>query len=68
MTLSCVTCPYIKNELTRRLYRYQKTVSEHGIPNDIYGDLEIYEAVEELAQSCWCNKIGGVLGNRTCES
>ena len=66
--MNCVNCSQIKEELNRRLYHYNLAVSEHGIPNNVYGDLGLHEAASVLARACWCDKIGGVLGSRTCEN
>lgn len=57
--MNCRKCPYGKEDFERRMYWYQKTVNEQGIPNDIYGN-ETYEDVAEDAEMfLWCDKVGG---------
>ena len=41
--MECKNCPYAKEEFDSRMTRYNKTISEKGIPNDIYGYLEPYD-------------------------
>ena len=57
--LKCRDCPYGKEDFERRLYNYNKTIKEHGIPNDIYGCLQPEDAPDELERFLWCDKVGG---------
>lgn len=38
---------------------YNKTIEEHGIPNNIYGYLKPEDAADEFEQFLWCDKVGG---------
>ena len=57
--LKCRDCPYGKEDFERRLYNYNKTIKEHGIPNDIYGYLQHEDAPDEFERFLWCDKVGG---------
>lgn len=59
MILECRNCPYGKEDFERRMYWYEKTVREKGIPNDIYGHLEPEDAVSEFEEFLWCDKVCG---------
>ena len=41
------------------MYWYEKTISERGIPNDIYHYLTPDDAPDEFEQFLWCDKVGG---------
>ena len=41
------------------MYWYEKTISENGIPNDIYHYLKPEDAPDEFEQFLWCDKAGG---------
>ena len=41
------------------MYWYEKTISENGIPNDIYHYLKPEDAPDEFEQFLWCDKVGG---------
>ncbi len=56
--MNCRECPYGKEDFERRMYWYQKTVNEQGIPNDIYHYLKPEDAVDEFEQFVWCDKVG----------
>ena len=57
--LECKNCPYGARDFKRRMYWYEKTVQERGIPNDIYHYLKPEEAPDEIEQFLWCDKVGG---------
>ena len=57
--MRCRDCPYGKEDFERRMYWYNKTIEEHGIPNDIYRDLQPEDAADEFEQFLWCDKVGG---------
>ena len=57
--LKCRDCPYGKEDFERRLYNYNKTIKEYGIPNDIYGYLQPEDAPGEFERFLWCDKVGG---------
>ena len=57
--LKCRDCPYGKEDFERRLYNYNKTIKEYGIPNDIYGYLQPEDAPDEFERFLWCDKVGG---------
>ena len=57
--LKCRDCPYGKEDFERRLYNYNKTIKEHGIPNDIYRYLQPEDAPDEFERFLWCDKVGG---------
>lgn len=38
---------------------YNRTISERGIPNDIYHYLDPQDAADEFEQFLWCDKVGG---------
>lgn len=39
--------------------KYEKTVSEQGIPNVLYGYLEPQDAADQFERFLWCDKVGG---------
>lgn len=41
------------------MYLYEKTISERGIPNDIYHYLTPEDAPDEFEKFLWCDKVGG---------
>lgn len=57
--LQCRDCPYGIEDFERRMYWYNKTIQERGIPNDIYHDLKPEDAADEFEQFLWCDKVGG---------
>lgn len=57
--MRCRDCPYGREDFERRMYFYEKTVQERGIPNDIYKDLNPEDASDEFEQFVWCDKVGG---------
>ena len=57
--MRCRDCPYGEEDFKRRMYWYEKTISEKGIPNDIYHHLEPEDAPDEFEQFLWCDKVGG---------
>ena len=57
--MDCRDCPYGKEDFERRMYWYNKTIQERGIPNDIYYNLQPEDAAEEFEQFLWCDKVGG---------
>ena len=57
--MECRNCPYAKEEFDRRIRRYQEYVDKNGIPNDIYGDWTLKDAMEFEEPYCWCEKTGG---------
>lgn len=57
--LECRNCPYGEEDFKRRMYWYEKTVRERGIPNDIYHHLKPEDAPYEFEQFLWCDKVGG---------
>lgn len=57
--MNCRNCTYGKEDFERRMYWYQKTVDEKGIPNDIYHYLKPEDAADEFEQFIWCDKVGG---------
>lgn len=57
--LECKSCPYGEEHFKRRMYWYEKTVREKGIPNDIYHHLKPEDAPDEFEQFLWCDKVGG---------
>lgn len=59
ITLECRNCPYGEEDFERRMYWYEKTVQEQGIPNDIYHYLSPEDAPGEFEQFLWCDKAGG---------
>lgn len=60
--MRCRDCPYGREDFERRMYSYEKTVQEKGIPNDIYKNLNPEDAADEFEQFVWCDKVGG----KTC--
>ncbi len=66
--LECRNCPYGEEDFNRRMYWYEKTVQERGIPNDIYHYLKLEDAPDEFEQFLWCDKVGGkVFWSGRCE-
>ena len=66
--LECRNCPYGEEDFNRRMYWYEKTVQERGIPNDIYHYLKPEDAPDEFEQFLWCDKVGGkVFWSGRCE-
>lgn len=59
IALNCRNCPYGEEDFKRRMYWYEKTVKEQGIPNDIYHYLSPEDAPDEFEQFLWCDKVGG---------
>lgn len=57
--LQCRNCPYGKEDFERRMYWYNKTVKESGVPNDIYHYLQPEDAADQFEQFLWCDKVGG---------
>lgn len=57
--MECRNCPYAKDDFERRMAWYNQTVSEKGIPNDIYGYLEPQDAPDSFEDYLWCEKVGG---------
>lgn len=57
--MQCKNCPYGEEDFKRRMYWYEKTVQEQGIPNDIYKYLTPEDAPDEFEQFLWCDKVGG---------
>ena len=57
--MKCRDCPYGIEDFERRMYWYNKIVEEHGIPNDIYYDLQPEDVADEFEQFLWCDKVGG---------
>lgn len=57
--MRCRDCPYGEEDFKRRMYWYEKTISEIGIPNDIYHNLKPEDATAEFEQYIWCDKLGG---------
>ena len=57
--MNCRDCPYGEEDFNRRMYWYLKTISERGIPNDIYHYLIPEDAPDEFEQFLWCDKVGG---------
>ena len=57
--MECRNCPYAKDDFERRMAWYNQTVSEQGIPNDIYGYLEPQDAQDSFEDFLWCEKVGG---------
>lgn len=57
--MNCRDCPYIKDEFDRRIQLYEKYVTEHGIPNDIYGYATLEYMKEWIQKHSWCEKTGG---------
>lgn len=58
-SLNCRECPYGQEDFERRIYWYQKTINEQGIPNNIYHYLKPEDATAEFEQFVWCDKVGG---------
>lgn len=56
---ACKDCPYGKEDFLRRMFWYEKIVSERGIPNDIYHNLTPKDVADEFEQFLWCDKVGG---------
>ena len=59
LMMDCKNCPYGIEDFERRMYWYEKTIAEQGIPNDIYHYLKPQDAPEEFEQFLWCDKVGG---------
>ena len=57
--MRCRDCPYGEEDFKRRMYWYEKTTFEKGIPNDIYNYLKPEDAPDEFEQFIWCDKVGG---------
>ena len=57
--MNCKDCPYIKDEFDRRIQWYEEYVTEHGIPNDIYGYATLEDMKEWIQNHSWCEKTGG---------
>lgn len=57
--MKCRDCPYGEEDFKRRMYWYEKTVKEQGIPNDIYHYLTPEDTPDEFEQFLWCDKVGG---------
>lgn len=57
--MGCKDCPYGKEDFEKRMYWYNKTIEEQGIPNDIYHYLQPEDAEEEFLEFVWCDKVGG---------
>lgn len=57
--LECRSCPYGEEDFKRRMYWYEKTIKEQGIPNDIYHYLKPEDASDEFEQFLWCDKVDG---------
>lgn len=57
--MQCRNCPYGKEDFESKMYQYQKTINEKGIPNDIYRYLKPEDAADEFEQFLWCDKVGG---------
>lgn len=55
--LECRNCPYGEEDFNRRMYWYEKTVQERGIPNDIYHYLKPEDAPDEFEQFCGVTKL-----------
>ena len=61
--MQCSECPYGEYDYARRVNIYDAIVAEHGIPNDVYGDMSRDEAIEQAEEYCWCDKVGGKAGH-----
>lgn len=59
MGCECRDCPYGKEDFERRMAWYNQTIEKHGVPNDIYHNLEPEDAPDEFEQFVWCDKVGG---------
>lgn len=57
--MRCSECPYGEYDYTRRVNMYDAIVAEHGVPNDIYGDMSRDTAIKQAEKYCWCDKVGG---------
>lgn len=57
--MQCRNCPYGEEDFKRRMYWYEKTVQEQGIPNAIYHYLSPEDAPDEFEAFLWCDKVGG---------
>ena len=57
--MECRNCPYIKEIFNRIMNKYEKTISEQGMPNVLYGYLEPQDAADQFERFLWCDKIGG---------
>ena len=57
--MQCRNCPYGIEDFERRMYWYNKTIQECGIPNYIYHNLKPKDVADEFEQFLWCDKIGG---------
>lgn len=57
--MKCRDCPYGIEDFERRMYWYNKIVKEHGVPNDIYHDLQPEDVTDEFERFLWCDKVGG---------
>lgn len=57
--MCCRNCPYGREDFEKRMSNYNRIVEERGIPNDIYGNLQPEDAVNEFEQFLWCDKVGG---------
>lgn len=57
--MTCQECVYGKEDFERRMYQYNQTIKEQGIPNNIYHYLQPEDAPAQFEQFLWCDKVGG---------
>lgn len=65
--MECRNCPYIKEQLDIKMGHYQNYINAHGIPNDIWWDMNYEEVLDSEVQYCYCGKMGNKLWYGTCE-